>query len=329
MFGRPHLVILLVLLLGALLWWRGPAEPQLHSRTALIMGTVVEIKAFSTNERQLDRAISAAFAEMRRVEELFSSTRPESEISRLSAAGGPFKASKETVRLLRIGQRIARLSDGAFEMGLGRLKELWAIETETPRVPTEQQIREALERVGPEDLQIDGPIVRKADPELRIDLGGIAKGYAVDRAIEILREAGVHSAAVNAGGDIRLLGDRNGKPWRIGIQHPRKPGAVLVTLPLAERAVVTSGDYERFFEKDGIRYHHIFDPLSGRPARLCQSVTVVAADAATADALATAVFVLGPIKGLQLLEQQEGVEGLLVTAGGEVLQTSGLLKAEP
>jgi len=329
MLGRPQIVILLLLLLAGLLWWRGPGEPQLHSRTALIMGTIVEIKAFSADEVQFDLAADAAFAEMRRVEDLFSSQRPKSEIAQLSAASGPFKVSKETARLLQLGQRIARLSDGAFEMGLGRLIRLWGIETDKPRVPTEQQIREVLERIGPEDLQIDGTIVRKADPELQIDLGGIAKGYAVDRAIDVLGEGGLRSAAINAGGDIKLLGDRNGQPWRIGIQHPRKPGAVLTTLPLADRAVVTSGDYERFFIQDGTRYHHIFDPVSGRPARLCQSVTVVAADATTADALATAAFVLGPIKGLKLLEQQDGVEGLIVTATGEVVQTSGLQRIEP
>jgi len=329
MFGRPQLLVIIVLVLALLLWWRAPGDPQLYSRTALIMGTVVEIKGFSTDEKKLDRAISDAFAEMRRVDEKFSSFRPESEISRLSSAGGAFKVSKETAQLLKLGQRISRLSDGAFEMGLGRLKQLWAIESDAPKVPTEQQIRAALEQIGPEDLQIEGTLVRKAHPDLQIDLGGIAKGYAIDRAIEVLRQEGVQSAAVNAGGDIRLLGDRNGEPWKIGIQHPRRTEQVLATLPLSDRAVVTSGDYERFFEKDGIRYHHIFDPLSGRPARLCQSVTVVAADAATADALATAVFVLGPIKGFKLLEEQQGVEGLMVTAAGEVLRTSGLQWSTP
>ena len=328
-FGRWQPVVVLLILLALLLWWRSPGEPQLYSRTALIMGTVVEIKAYTGDEKQLDRDITAAFDEMRRVENQFSSFKPDSEISQLNQATGPFKVSKETAQLLQAGQRIARLSDGAFDMGLGRLIKLWGIETDHPHVPTEAEIRETLERVGPEDLEIDGTTVRKADPELKVDLGGIAKGYAVDRAIEVLRQAGVQSAAVNAGGDIRLLGDRNGQPWRIGIQHPRDPKAVLATLPLSNRAVVTSGDYERYFEKDGIRYHHIFDPTSGRPARLCQSVTVVAADATTADALATAAFVLGPIKGLKLLEDQEGVEGLIVTASGDLVQTSGLKRVSP
>ena len=328
MLGRPQLIIPLFLLLALLVWWRVPGDSRLYSRTALIMGTVVEIKAFSTDEKKLDWAINAAFAEMRRVDDLFSSVRPDSEVSRLSLATEPFKASKETAHLLRLGQRIARLSDGAFEMGLGRLKRLWAIESEAPNVPTEQQIREALEQIGPEDLQIDRNLIRKAGPELEIDLGGIAKGYAIDRAIEVLRQMGIANAAVNAGGDIGLLGGRIGEPWKIGVQHPRKPGEVLVTLQVTDRSVVTSGDYERFFEKDGVRYHHIFDPISGRPARLCQSVTVVAKDAATADALATAVFVLGPVKGMKLLEGQQGVEGLLVTAAGEVLQTSGLQRTD-
>ncbi|MBE0599471.1 MAG: FAD:protein FMN transferase, partial [Desulfuromonadales bacterium] len=144
------------------------------------------------------------------------------------------------------------------------------------------------------------------------------------RAVEILRQAGAGGASVNAGGDIRLLGDRRGAPWRIGIQHPRLPQMVLGVLSLADTAVVTSGDYERFFERDGIRYHHLFDPRSGEPARLAQSVTVVAASAALADGLATAAFVLGPAAGIELLERQPGVEGMVVDATGRPHLTSGL-----
>lgn len=323
MFKRSIWIILLLLALVVLAWWRAPSNAQ-FSRTALIMDTLVEIRAYGDNKEQLEKGVSAAFEEMTRLEKLLSSHLPDSEISQLSASIDPIFLSSETVKLLQLGQQIARYSNGAFDMTLGAVKKLWVIGTDSPQIPDVQQLRQALVGTGPAALRINGLQVSKANPKLQVDLGGIAKGYAVDCAVKILRRAGITSAAINAGGDIRLLGDRQGQPWRIGIQHPRKPSEVLITLPLQDRAVVTSGDYERFFERDGVRYHHIFDPKSGKPARLCQSVTVVAADAVSADALATAAFVLGPVQGLKLLEDLPGVEGLLVTADGRLLKTSGL-----
>ena len=324
MFSRPLIPILLVLLVAFLFWLRQPADDAHLTRTALVMGTLVEIKAYGDDQKQLEQGVEAAFAEMARLEQLFSSHVPESEVSLLSAADGPLVVSEETAALLVMGQEIARRSGGAFDMTLGKLKALWGIESDEPQVPDEQALKQALAEVGPESLQIEGTQVRKASPGLQIDLGGIAKGYAVDRAVDNLRQAGVRSAAINAGGDIRLLGDRQGQPWRIGIQHPRLQGEVVATIALQDRAVVTSGDYERYFEQDGVRYHHLFDPQTGRPARGCQSVTVVAADAASADALATAAFVLGPQQGLALLEQLPDVEGFVIAADGSRLVTGGL-----
>jgi len=327
LFNRPLIPILLILLVALLFWLRQPAGESMVSRTALVMGTLVEIKAYGEDRAQLEETIDTAFNEMVRLEQLFSSHLPESEISRLSAATGSFAVSRETAVLLELGIEMARLSDGAFDLGLGRLKDLWDIGGENPQIPGEQSLRRALHGAGPAALQLEGLQVRKQAPDLHIDLGGIAKGYIIDRAAELLLQAGVSSAAVNAGGDIRLLGDRQGQDWRIGIQHPRESDATMATLNLRNRAVVTSGDYERFFVRDGIRYHHLFDPQNGRPARGCQSVTVVAADAASADALATAAFVLGPRAGLDLLEQLPDVEGLLVTADGRRLATAGIESA--
>lgn len=323
MFGRQA-VVLLLLLIAVLVWWRLPGGEQELSRTALVMGTLVEIKAFGDDEQLLGEAIDNAFAEMSRLDALLSSHQPDSEISRLSQAQGEFVASPETVALIQLGKQVAVESGGAFDMTLGAVKKLWAIESDQPRIPTEEQLHVALQGIGPDALSLNGNRVKKRLPELQVDLGGIAKGYAVDRALDILRNAGITSASVNAGGDIALLGEHQGRPWRIGIQHPRQTGALLTTLELSDRAVVTSGDYERFFEQDGVRYHHIFDPCTGQPGRLCQSVTVVAADAASADALATAAFVLGPQAGWQLLEDLPGVEGLIVAADGSLRQTSGL-----
>ena len=324
MFNRSLVPILLLLMVAFFVWQRQPAEDSLLSRTALVMGTLVEIKAYGDDRELLEQGLDAAFAEMVRLEQLFSTHIPKSEVSRLSAADAPLIVSEETATLLGLGLKIAQRSDGAFDMGLGKLKALWGVESDQPQVPEEQSIALALKGIGPDSLQISEQQVRKQTPGLQIDLGGIAKGYAVDRAVEKLRQAGIFSAAVNAGGDIRLLGDRQGQSWRIGIQHPRKAGEIIATLALQNRAVVTSGDYERYFEQEGLRYHHLFDPQTGRPARGCQSVTVVAADAASADALATAAFVLGPQKGLTLLEQMPDVEGFLIAADGSKLATGGL-----
>lgn len=324
MFSRPLVPILLLLLVALFLWQREPASETPLSRTSLIMGTLVEIKVYGDDRELLQQGIDSAFAEMVRLEQIFSPHIPESEVSRLSAADRPMVVSEETATLLSLGQKIARKSEGAFDMCLGKLKALWGIQTENPQVPGEKDLKHALAGIGPDALQISGKQVLKQSPELQIDLGGIAKGYAVDSAVEKLRQAGIFSAAVNAGGDIRLLGDRQGQPWRIGIQDPRRSGEIIATLTLKDRAVVTSGDYERYFEQDGIRYHHLFDPHTGHPARGCQSITVVAADAARADALATAAFVLGPQKGLALLEQTQDVEGFLIAADGQRLTTGGL-----
>jgi thiamine biosynthesis lipoprotein len=191
-------------------------------------------------------------------------------------------------------------------------------------VPAPAEIRQALAGTGQGNLRLDSRRVEKAQPALAVDLGAIAKGYAVDRAVELLRRAGIESAAVNAGGNIRLIGDHDGRPWRIAIQHPRDAAGQLALLELADVSVSTSGDYERFFEQDGVRYHHIFDPRTGYPAGRCRSVTVVTPSAALADALSTAAFVLGPEEGLALLRRFPATEGLIVAADGTPHVTPGL-----
>jgi thiamine biosynthesis lipoprotein len=322
-FNRPLILLLLMLLLTAA-WWRLRPEPGVVQRTQLLMGTTVSIEAAGADPAVLERAIAAAFAEMARIETLMSPHRPESDVSRLTAAEHAVTVAPETAEVIALGLEIARRSGGAFDLTLGRLKTLWGIETETPQVPTATAIAAALRGIGPEALSISGNLVTKGSPLLAIDLGAIAKGYAVDRAIATLRAHGVTSAAVNAGGDIGLLGSKQGRPWRIGVQHPRDPEGVLVTLEAADRAVVSSGDYERCFERDGRRYHHLFDPQTGYPAGRCQSVTVLAPRAVLADALATALFVLGPERGLALLRDYPGVDALIVAADGRLHTTPGL-----
>ena len=324
--SRRLIVIVFLAALAALAGWRlhagqCPAEVE---RSRVLMGTVVEITAFGNGRSTVDRAVTAAFDEMGRIDALMGPHGSKSDAVRLSGSATLVAVNPETAAVIAEGLQVATQSGGAFDMGLGRLKKLWGIETDHPRVPTPAEIRRALTGTGPGDLALSSDQVRKRAAAVEVDLGGIAKGYAIDRAVAVLRAAGIRHAAVNAGGDIRLIGDRLGRPWRIGIEHPRDPQKMLAALDLSDLSVVTSGDYERYFIRNGIRYHHIFDPRTGSPARGCQSVTVVAADATRADALATAAFVLGPAKGLALLERLPGVEGLLVDSHGKVTMTTGL-----
>jgi FAD:protein FMN transferase len=296
-------------------------EPVVQSR--ILMGTVVEITAFGSERRGTAEAVNAAFAEMARIEALMGPGE-QSDAVRISRASDSVEISPETAQVLALGLEVATLSQGAFDLTLAPLKELWGIESESPRIPSEEEIRKALEGTGPNALRLVEATVIKSNPGVAIDLGGIAKGYAVDRAVEILQDSGIASAAVNAGGDMRLLGARPDRPWRIGIQDPRRAGSVLGTLEVHDIAVVTSGDYERAFEQNGVRYHHLFDPGTGHPARRAMSVTVVAQSAVLADALATALFVLGPEEGLALLAQFPETEALVVGADGELHLSAGL-----
>ena len=168
--------------------------------------------------------------------------------------------------------------------------------------------------------------VRFTHPLVYIDLGGIAKGYAVDRCIELLADAGISQASVAAGGDSRILGDRGGEPWTVGIQDPRQE-EMAVLLPLVDTAVSTSGDYERFFEEDGVRYHHILDPRTGDSARDSWSVTILGPDATFTDGLSTSVFVLGPERGLALIDRLPGVDAIIIDSAGQLRYSADLLEA--
>jgi thiamine biosynthesis lipoprotein len=321
-WNRPLIIAFLVVLL-ALTWWRLHPEDEEIRRSRLMMGTVVEIKAAGLESGKLDAAVTAAFDEIDRLDKLLSRYKQDSDVTRLSQADDMQKVAVETTEVIALGLDVAQRSNGAFDMTLGKLKALWALDKESPTVPGEDSIIEALSGIGPAALSIEGQLVNKRTPHLEVDLGGIGKGYAVDRAIAVLKQHGVASAAINAGGDMYLLGQRPQRSWRIGIQHPRQEETVLATVMVRDRAVVTSGDYERFFEQDGVRYHHIFNPQSGFPARSCQSVSIIADSVALGDALATAVFVLGPEKGLLLLAQYPQAEGLIVAADGTLHTSPG------
>ena len=303
------------------------ADGRWYRREAAIMGTAVRVELWHADATAAGEAIDAVLAEMRRVDALMSSFRPGSELSRVNrgAETRPVPVSPELFALIRRAQAISRLSGGAFDITYASVGHLYNFRQGI--APDDRALKQALPAVDYRSLVLDPETrsVRFARPGMRIDLGGIAKGHAVDRAIALLRARGVREALVSAGGDTRILGDHHGRPWLTGIRDPRRPpGTSAVVLPLADTAISTSGDYERYFERDGVRYHHIISPRTGRPARAVRSVTILGPDATTTDALSTTVFVLGPRDGLALVERLSGIEAVIIDAAGRVHYSSGL-----
>ncbi|MCL2412182.1 MAG: FAD:protein FMN transferase [Treponema sp.] len=287
------------------------------TRFERVLGTVIVI---TIHERVPDSVYSDIFARIHEIENLMSVNIPTSDVSRINAAAGiePVQVHADTFKVIERALYFARLSDGAFDPTIGPLTALWDI-TENPRVPSQEEIDEILPFINWRNVDLDertnSVFLRYAG--MALDLGGIAKGFAADEAARAADRAGVNSAIIDLGGDIVVLGRReDGNPWRIGVQHPDERrgtavGFMEITEPLA--TVVTSGIYERFFEADGIRYHHIFSPTTGFPARTgLLSVTIISDNSMDADALSTAIFVLGYERGSALLRFFPGVKTVFV-----------------
>jgi len=310
-----------------------PADP-IVTVSGHAMGTGIVLKLYTDkgNRSQAQAAAELAMAEMARIESLMSEWIDSSEISRINQAAGtgvPQTVSAETVEVLQKGKAVNMSTGGAFAMSWRPLSGLWnfsADVAETMRqVPDEKAALEMTALVDDSQLLIDAPsksvALRKAG--MALGLGGIAKGYAIDRAMTILTEQGYKDALVFAGGDIRVAGKRGEASWLVGLQDPRA-SEHFALLYLRDEAIATSGDYERYFERDGKRYHHILDPKTGMPASGCRGVTVVTKYAVDADATATAVFVMGPQQGMQWIEQQPGMEAIIVDSASKVTLSTGL-----
>jgi thiamine biosynthesis lipoprotein len=308
------------------------ADPQPPSsqrvtvkRAQYLMGTVVQITSVAPTDAQAQGAATNGFQEIRRLEELLSTWIETSELSQVNRAAGrnPVKVSPETFELVARALEISKLTGGAFDITVGPAVKLWKV-TEATRVPTDMELAIAGQYVDYRRVHLDANArtVFLEKPGMQLDVGGIGKGYAADRAVIVMQHAGATGGLVALSGDFRIFGRRaDGTAWPVAIQHPRKPGHVLAQLDMSDEAISTSGDYERFFFKDGVRYHHILDPKTLKPARRSQSVTIVAPDATTADALATGVFVMGPVQGLKLVDRL-GVGVVIVDAAGRVTVSS-------
>jgi thiamine biosynthesis lipoprotein len=307
-----------------------PRRPRIVKRTQFVMGTLVEISVIGQDNESTADAMTQAFHEMQGIEKRMSRTIEESEVCRVNEAAGkhPVEVSRDLLLVARLARETSHLSEGAFDITVGSLVNLWTRCWKEDRVPTQEEVLGALRWVDYKDLVIDEARSRLflTGMGMELTLGGIAKGYAVDRAFHVLHDFGVEDLIVNAGGDLRTGGTKFGAPWIVGIRDPRDGSRIMTKMSVTNAAVATSGDYERFFIKNGVRYHHILDPRTGFPARRCRSVTVVCDELVWADALATAVFVLGPVQGLDLVEKRPDTEALIVDGKGQVFVSSGMEK---
>jgi thiamine biosynthesis lipoprotein len=292
------------------------------------MGTLVSITVVARNEAVAHAAATAGFAEIRRLEELLSTWISTSELSQVNASAGikPVHVSTETLTVVQSAMQAAELTDGGFNIAIGPAVEAWSA-TDGQRIPAESELNALRPLVNLQAVHVDTQeqTIYLEKSGMRIDVGGIGKGYAADQAVETLRRAGAIAGVVALSGDIKTFGRMpSGKKFPVGIQHPRKDGSVLAWIDLEDEAISTAGDYERFFERDGVRYHHILDPRTLQPARSCQSVTVVAREGIWADGLDTGIFVMGVELGMQLVEALPDVEAIIVDVEGHVHVSSGL-----
>ena len=295
------------------------------------MGTAIGVELWSDERGAGEAAITAVMDEMHRIDRTMSPHKADSELSIINRDAGSraVPVSAEMARLIVRAAEFAELSSGAFDITYAAVGQLYDYRQGIR--PSDAELVEARAAVGWRHLVLDtqAATVRFARPGMRIDLGGFAKGHAVDNATSILRRRGIAHAMVSAGGDSRVIGDRRGRPWTVGVRDPRQPGKVVAMLPLEDVSISTSGDYERFFDSDGVRFHHLIDPATGRSPSSVQSVTILADDGLTTEALSKIVFVLGIERGMALVESLSGVDAVVVDASGALHFSSGLLAAPP
>ena len=291
-----------------------------------MMGTEVSVYLWSDDNDAGLAAIESVFQEADRIDRLMSTYKDESEISKINrdAAFGPVRSGEELYDLIARSLEISTLTQGSFDITYESVGQHYDFRAR--QRPDEETVESELENIDFRYVIMDSASrsIAFRKQGVRINLGGIAKGYVVERGIALLRRQGIKNAIVTAGGDSRLLGDRRGRPWMIGIRDPRKEGEVAISVPLQDEAISTSGDYERFFDEDGVRYHHIIHPGTGSPASGVHSATVFGPDAVTTDALSTSVFVMGVDKGLRMIAMLPAYESIVIDADGQVFYSDGL-----
>lgn len=297
-------------------------------KTNFQLDTLIKISAYGDGASE---AIDAAFERIAEIDKRMNARTSDSEVTAINAAAGknPVKVSADTFFVIKRGLYFSELSGGKFDITVGPLVNLWGIGTDKARVPERREIDEALKLINYRDVLIDEneKTVMLKRPGMAIDLGGIAKGYAADEVIRVLKERGIKSAVADLGGNVYVFGKKpNGQPWKIGIQDPFKQrGEIFATIEAEDKTLVTSGVYERFFEQGGKRYHHLLDTSTGYPVENgLVSVTIIGNTSIDADALSTTVFSMGLQRGMELVESLPDIEAIFVTKDREVYVSSGV-----
>ena len=321
---RIKLLLILVMIMP-------PADAGWMRKDADIMGTRISVELFHTDPALARQGIDTVLREMRRIDAAMSPYKKNSELARLNATAAqqPFAISRELFLLIRRSQEFSEMTAGAFDITFASVGFLYDYRNRKRPDPMQQEQAAALINYRQLVLDNDSATVSFGEPGMRIGLGGIAKGYAVDRCISLLQALGITQALVTAGGDSRMIGDRWGRPWSIGVRDPRDEDKLTAVIPLQDVAVSTSGDYQRYFEEDGVRYHHIINPSSGDSARALQSVTIIGPDTLTTDALSTSVFVMGLESGLALVNRLPDIDAILVDQNGQLHYSDNLQSAGP
>jgi len=304
------------------------ASADWHQQQRDMMGTRISVELWHDETAVATQCGEKVFAEMRRIEALMSSYLDSSELSFINnnAAISTVQISDEMRQIIEKSLYFSTISEGAFDITYASVG--YAYDYRKRQQPNDASVATKLPAIDYRHIELGHNRIRFGHSGVRIDLGGIAKGYAVDRAIDIGRQCGISQAMISAGGDSRIIGDRGGRPWMIGIQHPRNPDGIALRVPLSETAVSTSGDYERFFIEDGERVHHIINPATGRSAKNSWSATVTGPNAMTTDALSTTLFILGAEKGLALIESLEGIDAIIIDSAGKLHYSSGFESPE-
>lgn len=316
--------ILLLLLLPRL----ASAQQRAYERELLLMGTAFQISVVSDNEKRASTAIDAAIAEIQRIEGLISGWKETSETSEINRNAGikPVIVSPELFQLIERSIKVSDLTEGAFDITFAGMGDLYSFDKTEHLLPNDSTVKKHLDNVGYQHIMLDkrNSSVYLQKKGMKIGFGAIGKGYAANKAKQLLIKLGFENGVVNAAGDLNAWGSNIIKPWSIGIADPENHDNIIASLEATNQSIVTSGNYEKYFTHEGKRYSHIINPRTGYPATGLKSVTIIAPDAELADALATSVFVMGRQSGLEMIEQLKGVECLLIDDDNKVWSSAGL-----
>lgn len=300
------------------------------------MDTLINITVYSEDKEKGQKALEEAFGAFERLHNATNrfqnnnqTATASNDVVKINENAGikPVSVSADTINMIERSNYFAGTAGGAFDVTIGPLMDLWGFGKTEQHVPSDEEINRALGLVDYNKVQVDrnNMTVLLSQPGMGLDLGGVAKGYATDEAVKVLREMGIQHAMINAGGNVYALGSKpDGSPWRVGVQDPRGAKGIIAILFLKDQAAVTSGDYQRYFEQEGVRYHHIINPSTGKQARDVMQTTVVTKSATDADILSTTLFVLGAENGMNFVRELPDTGAIFIGAGRQVNYTENL-----